>query len=228
MDKFKYPRTPHFPWSPGAMNDDRIIEESVLERLWQKAQMISVTVKMDGENTTVYPTGETHARSMDSLCHPSRTWMRAFAGRLCWDMKEVMGERTRMCGENMFARHSIPYENLDSYFLAFSIWEDQHCFSWGDTKSLIHNINENNPEDYLYTVPELYYGPPSGFDIRKFSEGFLDVFPDQEGFVVRNAAAFDMEDFGANVVKFVRKGHVQTDEHWMLKEVVPNRLKEHK
>ena len=36
----------------------------------------------------------------------------------------------------------------------------------------------------------------------------------REGIVIRNAARFDNEDFSKNVMKWVRKGHVQTDEHW--------------
>lgn len=35
-----------------------------------------------------------------------------------------------------------------------------------------------------------------------------------EGIVIRNADSFPLEDFSKNVVKYVRKNHVQTDEHW--------------
>jgi len=36
----------------------------------------------------------------------------------------------------------------------------------------------------------------------------------REGIVVRNAGEFSNEDFGSNVMKWVRKGHVTTDTHW--------------
>jgi hypothetical protein len=47
-----------------------------------------------------------------------------------------------------------------------------------------------------------------------------------EGFVVRNADRFHYDQFNYNVVKYVRKGHVQTDKHWRTQELVPNVLKE--
>lgn len=42
-----------------------------------------------------------------------------------------------------------------------------------------------------------------------FSEGLQ-----KEGVVVRTRDSFDNNDFATHVAKFVRIGHVQTDEHW--------------
>ena len=36
----------------------------------------------------------------------------------------------------------------------------------------------------------------------------------REGIVSRNAGCFAVDDFDRNVFKYVRKGHVKTDEHW--------------
>lgn len=35
-----------------------------------------------------------------------------------------------------------------------------------------------------------------------------------EGIVTRNVADYSVADFADNVFKYVRKGHVQTDQHW--------------
>jgi hypothetical protein len=35
-----------------------------------------------------------------------------------------------------------------------------------------------------------------------------------EGIVSRNAAGYAVSDFANNVFKYVRKGHVKTDQHW--------------
>jgi len=35
-----------------------------------------------------------------------------------------------------------------------------------------------------------------------------------EGIVSRNMLEYDINDFEKNVFKYVRKGHVKTDEHW--------------
>ena len=48
-----------------------------------------------------------------------------------------------------------------------------------------------------------------------------------EGFVVRASESFTYDEFGSNVMKWVRKGHVQTSEHWMHQELVLNQLRQH-
>lgn len=46
----------------------------------------------------------------------------------------------------------------------------------------------------------------------------------QEGFVMRLSSEFMLDDFQKSVVKWVRMGHIQTDEHWMNKIITPNGL----
>jgi hypothetical protein len=46
-----------------------------------------------------------------------------------------------------------------------------------------------------------------------------------EGYVVRVTAAIPYADFGRKVAKWVRRGHVQTDQHWLSQPVEPNGLK---
>lgn len=48
---------------------------------------------------------------------------------------------------------------------------------------------------------------------------------EQEGYVVRLTSSFAYADFKYSAAKFVRKNHVQTDQHWMAKAVEPNMLK---
>ena len=50
-------------------------------------------------------------------------------------------------------------------------------------------------------------------------------FSKQEGYVVRNSFRFMYESFHKNVAKYVRSSHVQTSDHWMNQQLVPNRLK---
>src|SRR5690554_4811700 len=112
MGRHKYPRTRHLPWSPGASHDDLVSRE--VESF--VGQRIIVTEKMDGENTTLYR-DHLHARSLDSRHHPSRDWVKALHGRIAHEIPE----RWRVCGENLYARHSIGYEALPSYFMLFSV-----------------------------------------------------------------------------------------------------------
>ena len=57
---YKYPRTPHLPFSQGMSDDKRLSSTTHFQGM-----QIVVTEKMDGENTTIY-NNKVYARSIDS------------------------------------------------------------------------------------------------------------------------------------------------------------------
>jgi hypothetical protein len=204
---YKYPRTPHLPWSQGVSSDD--ISLLSLDH-WQDREVV-VTEKLDGENTTMY-SDHIHARSLDSKHHQSRDWVKGLHGQI----RHLIPQGWRLCGENMYAQHSIAYEDLRSYFYVFSIWDEaNYCLNWDETLEWTELLD-------LVTPPILYRGVWSEKEIQALS------FDPQlcEGYVVRSVAGFAYEDFALNVAKSVRAQHVQTDVHWMYSEVIPNRLSE--
>ncbi|MFB7255479.1 RNA ligase family protein [Streptomyces nojiriensis] len=202
--RIHYPRTPHLPWSPGAAADDvRAVGLAGLA-----GREVVVTEKLDGENTTLYADG-LHARSLDSAHHPSRAWVKGLQGRI----GPGIPAGWRVCGENLYARHSIPYEDLDSWFYGFSVWDGEHCLDWDRTVRFLRGLGVPTPR-------VLWRGT---FDERALRRLKLDTAR-QEGYVVRTAAGFTREDFGRCVAKWVRGGHVQTSTHWMFAQVVPNGL----
>ncbi|MFD8705051.1 RNA ligase family protein [Kitasatospora sp. NPDC059648] len=200
-----YPRTPHLPWSPGAAADD--IRTGDLSGL--AGSEVVVTEKLDGENTTLYADG-LHARSLDSAHHPSRAWVKGLQSRV--------GPRIpagwRVCGENLFARHSIPYTDLDSWFHGFSVWTDQdRCLDWDDTVRFLRRLGIPTPR-------VLWRGH---YDERALRALRLDL-DRQEGYVVRTVRGFSRTEFGGRIAKWVRPHHVRTDTHWMHAAVVENGL----
>ncbi|WP_406076256.1 RNA ligase family protein [Streptomyces virginiae] len=202
--RIHYPRTPHLPWSPGATADDvRAVGPGALA-----GREVVVTEKLDGENTTLYADG-LHARSLDSAHHPSRAWVKGLQGRI----GPGIPAGWRVCGENLYARHSIPYEDLDSWFYGFSVWDGEHCLDWDRTVRFLRGLGVPTPRVLWRGV----------FDERALRRLRLDTAR-QEGYVVRTVAGFALEDFGRCVAKWVRVGHVQTSTHWMFAQVVPNGL----
>uniref|UniRef100_UPI0018F66D05 RNA ligase family protein n=1 Tax=Kitasatospora sp. MBT63 TaxID=1444768 RepID=UPI0018F66D05 len=199
-----YPRTPHLPWSPGATPDDL----RTADLAGFRGLEVVVTEKLDGENTTLYPDG-LHARSLDSAHHPSRAWVKALQGRIA----HAIGPGLRVCGENLYARHSIPYDDLESYFYAFSVWDGGHCLGWDATVRFARRLGVPLP-------PVLWRGV---FDERALRALRLDTAR-QEGYVVRTVAGFERAEFPHRVAKWVRPAHVRTDTHWMHAAVVPNGL----
>ncbi|MFJ6822915.1 RNA ligase family protein [Streptomyces niveus] len=199
-----YPRTVHVPWSPGVGSDD--VRGGDLDGL--RGREVVVTEKMDGENTTLYRDG-LHARSLDSGHHPSRAWVKALQGRI----GALIPDGTRVCGENLYARHSIAYEDLESWFYGFSVWDGEWCLGWDETVRVLRGLG--------IPVPVVLWR--GAFDERALRGLKLDPAR-QEGYVVRTVEGFVREDFGRRLAKWVRPRHVQTDTHWMHAAVVENGL----
>lgn len=203
----KYPRTPHLPWSPGTTDDDRILHD--LSHF--DGKRVVITKKMDGENTTMY-SNYIHARSLDSRGGFDRDWVKTFWSGFAHNIPEGW----RICGENLWARHSIAYENLPSYFMAFSVWNnDNICISWNDTLEYLELLS-------IQPVEVIYDGNWDMGIVRSLDKTLNPEL--DEGFVVRLADSFHYDDFGTSVAKYVRKGHVQTGTHWRHQEIVPNGL----
>ncbi len=204
--KRKYPRTFHVNWSPGATSDDKIHQDIA----FFEGKEIVITEKMDGENTTMM-NDCIHARSLDSADHPSRHWVKGLWGNIKYNIPDDW----KICGENLYAQHSLSYKNLPSYFMVFSIWdEDDTCLSWDDTVTFSKFLG-------LEHVPVLWRGIYN----KEFIENFKINTEIQEGFVIRLASSFSFEDFEKSIAKYVRKGHVTTDDHWMFQKITPNELK---
>jgi len=216
---YKYQRTPHLPGSGGATDDDRTwSEEDLYNSALVASEEIVISCKMDGENTNFY-NDHYHARSIDSRHHPSRDWAKRKWGEVSYKIPEGW----KVALENVFACHSIFYNDLESFLYVISLWdEERNCLDWDATVDFAEN------ELQLPTVPVLYRGP---FDIDILHKLADDLDPNtQEGYVVRTASGFHYEDFGSCVAKYVSSEFKEmlddSDEHWMHKQVVPNKLKD--
>lgn len=211
-DRIKYPRTYHLPWSPGVTSDDRIMTDlSGLE-----GQEAVVTLKMDGEQTTIYSDGFCHARSIDSKSHESRNWVKALAA----NVGPQLPQGWRICGENLYAKHSILYKDLPSYFLMFSIWDGLRCLSWKETEEWAQLLG-------LHIVQPIERGIWNTPDTPEIAiSAFKPYQASHEGYVVRVADSFHYKDFRRKVGKYVRASHVHTHGHWMREQVTKNRLKD--
>lgn len=208
MNATKYPRTRHCVWSRTVGEDDKV--HRTMEQF--VGREVVVTEKMDGENTTMYR-DHYHARSIDSRNHPSRDAVKGIWGSI----RYLIPENYRVCGENVFAEHSIAYDDLESYFYGFSVWDERNvALDWDSTKEFFNDLG-------IVPVRELYRGI--------YDEKTIQSLWDEskrsrmEGYVIRVVDEIPYSEFGNLVAKFVRKGHVQTDQHWMSKAVVPNKLK---
>jgi hypothetical protein len=206
----KYPRTYHLPWSPGLTNDDRLMPS--LKAF--EGQRVVVTIKMDGENTSWY-NDHTHVRSLDKTSpHGSRAWAKNMWSNISYEIPEGW----RICVENVYAKHSIHYKNLESFVYGFSIWNENNiCLSWDETVEWFELLG-------ITPSPVIYDGI---WDEETIKGLYTSTFngDECEGYVVRVADAFPFTDFRKKLGKYVRANHVQTHGHWIREAMVVNELR---
>jgi len=207
VDYVKYPRTYHLPWSHPSKDDKAMRDTSFFD-----GKDVVVTVKMDGENTSMYP-DYIHARSLSPLVGQDRGIVKALHASIACDIPKGW----RICCENLYAKHSIHYMNLESYVMVFSIWDEKNrCLSWDDTVEWSELLG-------LQTVPVIYRGVFDADFLKKWYTGYHND-NECEGYVVRLAESFDYHDFKKSIAKFVRPNHVTTDHHWRHQKLVANTL----
>jgi len=200
----KYARTYHLPWSLGATSDDKISDsvESLI------GIDIVITEKLDGSNTGITNRGVYGRSHADFSSNP---WDKE-AWNLFYRIRNDISDGVFLFGEGMYGIHSIEYTNLDSYFYLFGVRDNNVWIPW-------EGVEEYSLLD-IPTVPVLFKGSVKSVrELQKLTEKLTSepsaLGGQREGIVVRNTDMFHNEDFAQNVIKWVRKDHVQTSNiHW--------------
>lgn len=205
MEKYKYPRTYHLPYSPTVTDDDKRLSS---DEHFNSFDEVVVTIKMDGENCTVYNDGSLHARSIDGGNYPWQSKVKGLVQSWCWNIPSGW----RVCGENLQATHSIEYtfDSISQLFQCFGIYNDKNeNLSWDE---LVEYCSKYG----ICHVPIIYRGKYDKVKILEAFDNYCRIKGEQEveGFVVRNAGRFHYDDFKSNVGKYVRANHITTDKHW--------------
>lgn len=209
MKDYKYPRTPHLPYSLGTTNDDKKLDDT---SQFNNMRLMA-SLKMDGENTTM-TSDKVYARSINSVDHDSRHIVKSLWSTIRYEIPNGW----RICGENLYAKHSIKYTDLVDYFQVFSIWNEHNtCLNWNETITLCSmlNLTPVSVIEYDFSINDL-------LDVHY---KYNTKFNTHEGYVIRNIESFNYNDFYFNVAKYVRQNHVTTDSHWMYNKIEKNELK---
>lgn len=220
MDSPKYNRTFYLPYSAGATNDDKIAKStnSLIN------VDIIITEKIDGSNTSLEKDGcfaRTHSGPPN---HISFDGLKALHASLKYNIPEGI----QIFGEWCFALHSIYYDELPDYFLAFNVRElNNEGFIWASWEEVELWAEEIG----VSTVPVLFQGQvDSEKELKELVESLM-IQPSKcggirEGVVVRVSKSFTDDNFSQCVMKCVRANHVNPDnDHWQHKEIVKNKLK---
>lgn len=202
MESRKYSRTYHFPFSPGTTSDDRINSDwkTILDK------QLVMTEKLDGENNCLKASG-VYARSHAApTINPWAKNMQDVWQKVKNDLNDL-----EFFGENLYGIHSIEYEKIEHYYYVFAIRDGDVWLGWEEVCFYANALD-------LPTVPVIEKGIFTEAKVKKSIDENLKkgsrLGGECEGFVFRNANAFLVNDFKNNVLKYVRKNHVKTDQHW--------------
>lgn len=211
----KYGRTYHYPFSPGTTSDDRI-QHDYWEHLSRIPELVH-TEKLDGENNCLSRLGvfaRSHAAPTTS---PWTESLRRFWQSIRHDLGTL-----EIFLENLYAVHSIQYRNLDHHFYVFAVREHGQWLSWEETKYYAAMLDlPVVPEIKVFPAPQKRHIFEHEVQTIVSGRGAFDPYDTHngqptiiEGIVTRSTAGYPATAFAENVFKYVRKGHVKTDQHW--------------
>jgi len=202
----KYPSTPHWPWSEKVHKDDSYH----INPGFFVGKEVVITEKLDGGNTCLWD-GQAYARSTSSPAVAG--WFVMVKKYHAWKTTKVRD--LFFYGEDLYGIHSIEYDPMkeENTYHLFAIRNTKDKFlSWDALTGLSASYD-------LPVAPVCFRGTFGSIDA--VTDWFIknrpvgsSLGPEREGFVMRLAKSFPADQFSVNVCKYVRKNHVQTDEHW--------------
>ncbi|MGO9204206.1 MAG: RNA ligase family protein [Limisphaerales bacterium] len=221
-DFYKFPHTPHLLWlGPGAPRDDKVLKPNEVAE-FLSGELV-VEEKVDGANLgiSVGADGGLRAQSRGHYLTPGKSHAQ---WGLLWqwlaEHREMLEDGLRggliLFGEWCYARHTVAYDSLPDWFLAFDIFESNsgHFWSvarrdqWLDGRGIVPVPEVNRGHFQRDQIPALLgrskigHVAMEGVYLRRETGGFLRS--------------------RAKVVSLAFSQQIQ--EHWSRRSVVPNRL----
>jgi ATP-dependent RNA circularization protein (DNA/RNA ligase family) len=222
-DFFRYPQTPHLAWlGPSAPRNDKVLDRDEAIKLLDHE--VTVEEKLDGANLGISLSafGELRYQNRGQFLQPPFTGQ--FARLNGWATQYGQALATALVpglilfGEWLAARHSVKYDRLPGWFVAFDVHDDGENAFWSTARrdNLVGNIG-------LPLAPCLLRGRTNLPALKHLVMESRSRFGDTalEGLVVRN------DNFRLNEAraKLVRPDFVQSMEaHWRRRALDWNRI----
>jgi ATP-dependent RNA circularization protein (DNA/RNA ligase family) len=220
-DFFKFPSTPHLATMPGVdIRDDKVLTES--ERDAFLRHELTVEEKVDGANLGLSfdANGNIRAQNRGAYLHlPGAGQWKKLGEWLALHtdtLFEHLSDRHILFGEWCYAQHSIFYDRLPGWFLAFDVY-DREAGRFLATARRDQLLGEM----HISKVPDIVRGRFTYSGIQKLlSQSKLTNQP-AEGIYLR----IDHGDWLEQRAKLVRPAFIQSvEQHWSRSTIRPNQL----
>lgn len=222
-DFFRFPHTPHLAWlGEGSPRDDKVLSPSETTALL--AENIVVEEKLDGANLGIAVGPDGTLRIQNRGQYLTRPWSGQFARLSSWlpshefALAEALGEHLILFGEWCTARHSMDYNALPDWFLAFDVYDRDESRFWSTVRR-----NELSNRLGVSTVPAIFSGNTNAADLKRMALQERSRFRSGplEGIIIRR----ENDEWLEARAKLVHPDFTQAiTEHWTRRGIKWNRL----
>jgi hypothetical protein len=220
---FRFPHTPHLAWlGPGQPRDDKLLGPGEVADLL--AGEVVVEEKIDGANLgfSVSEEGELRCQNRGSylsvaVAHAQFKPLWSWLALRRSDLVDALWPDLMLFGEWCYALHTVPYDALPDWFLAFDVYDKAEGRFW-----------DTGRRDALLGALGLHPAPP-------VARGRLELASLTALLGCSRVGAGPMEGLVARAegrgwttarAKLVRPDFAQAiDTHWSVGRLVPNRLR---
>lgn len=209
---FRFPHTPHVAWlSVGLPRDDKVLSPAEAHALLSGE--VVVEEKLDGANLGIsVENGELRLQNRGAYLHTpyhgqfsrAKSWIEGHQ----YDLMPALGDTLILFGEWCAARHSVAYDHLPDWFVAFDIYDRAEKRFWSTNR---RNTWASGLD--ISAVPMLYKGSLTFAALKELVLTRTSCFDagNLEGVVVRR----ESKEFLDQRAKLVHPDFAQSlGEHW--------------
>jgi ATP-dependent RNA circularization protein (DNA/RNA ligase family) len=222
-DFHRFPHTPHLTWlGEGEPRDDKVLSKE--EALALLSAPVRVEEKIDGANLGLSVGIDGELRAQNRGHYLESPYRHQFTRLAAWlavhesPLASALGQELILFGEWCAARHSVGYEQLPDWFVAFDVYDRKFGRFWSAVKR-----DRFCARLGLAVVSVLREGHLSLATLRELVNSHRSLFGSSliEGVVVRREEG----DWLVSRAKLVAPGFTQAlTQHWRGRTIVWNRL----
>lgn len=220
---FRFPHTPHIAWlASGTPRDDKVLSPEEGQALL--AHSVVVEEKLDGANMGISFGPDGSLRVQNRGQYLNKPYGGQFARLDEWlairedSLFDVLGDQLMLFGEWCAAQHSLDYDGLPDWFLAFDVYDRQTQRFWSTRRR--HELAQKLG---VKEVPRVSAGDTSLPVLIEWVKSHRSHYREGslEGVVIRH----EDQDWLIQRAKLVRPDFVQSiEEHWRSRALQWNRV----